>query len=81
MIDILRDSSISDLKKESVVIEAIIPVVAASCNNHSLDLKVIFSDTFLDAYVHSYLKTVMQSSATITQRAGTTFLSSTTSSV
>ena len=65
--DILRDNSISDLKKESVVIEAIIPVVAASCNNHSLDLKIIFSDTFLEAYVHSYLKAVMQSSATISK--------------
>ena len=67
LLDILRDNSISDLKKESVVVEAIIPIVAASCNNRSLDLKVIFSDTFLDAYVHGYLNFVMQSSATISK--------------
>ena len=67
MLDILRDSSISDQKKESVVTQAIIPVVAASCNNHSLDVKIIFSETFLNTYVHNYLNSVLQSSTTISK--------------
>ena len=67
MLDILRNSSISDQKKESVVIQAIIPVVAASCNNHSLDLKLIFSEAFLNGYVKEYLSSVIQSDATISK--------------
>lgn len=67
MMDILRDETISDVKKESVIVHAIIPVVAASCNNRSLDLTIVFSDTFLTTYIQQYLPSLNPKRPTVSK--------------